>query len=124
MLKGGRARATALFFCMNETKPYPLIVKRVFFEQFARGEKTIEYRRHRGRFTARIFWPGRAITLAYTYDMKGPRLSARVARFEVARLEELGELAVVLRSIYRDLAGGDEIALIHLDVQHSLPSNR
>jgi hypothetical protein len=53
-------------------KPFPLFVRRVYFEQFARGEKTIEYRRHRGRFAGRTFWPGREISIRYRYDQTRP----------------------------------------------------
>jgi hypothetical protein len=102
---------------MNEPKPYPLVVKRVFFEQFARGEKTIEYRRHRRPFTANTYWPGRSIVIRYSYDpARSPELAARVARFEVARLDETGDVAAALRTIYPQLADADEIALIHLEV--------
>jgi hypothetical protein len=99
-------------------KAYPLVVKRVFFEQFASGEKTVEYRRHSGQFTERTFWPGREISIRYRYDHTSPRLTARVTRFEVARLETLaGELATVLKKIYPALAEGAEIALIHLRLE-------
>jgi hypothetical protein len=102
---------------MSEPKPYPLVVKRVFFEQFARGEKTTEYRRHRRPFTANTYWPGRSIVIRYNYDpARSPELAARVARFEVGRLDEIGDIAAALKTIYRDLADADEIAMIHLQV--------
>lgn len=102
---------------MSESKPYPLVVKRVFFEQFVRGEKTIEYRRHRRPFTANTYWPGRSIVIRYSYDpAQSPELAARVVRFEVARLDETGDVAAVLRTFYRDLEDSAEIALIHLEM--------
>jgi hypothetical protein len=102
---------------MSESKPYPLVVKRVFFEQFARGEKTIEYRRHRRPFTANTYWPGRSIVIRYSYNAaQSPELAARVVRFEVGRLDEIGDVAAALKTIYRDLADADEIAMIHLQV--------
>lgn len=110
---------------MTEAKPYPLVVKRVFFDQFAAGTKTIEYRRHRGRFTERIFWLGRAISIRCGYDGKSPRLAARVTRFQVARLDQTGEHAAALKKIYPGLADDDEIAMIHLDLHRaSSRSNR
>jgi hypothetical protein len=78
---------------MTEAKPYPLVVKRVFFDQFAAGTKTIEYRRHRGQFTERTFWPGRPVSIRCGYDGKGPRLAARVTRFQVARLDQTRDRA-------------------------------
>jgi hypothetical protein len=89
----------------------------MFFDQYAAGTKTIEYRRHRGHFTERTFWPGRPIVIRYSYNAaQSPELAARVVRFEVRRLEDTGESAAGLKSIYPALADGDEIAMIHLEL--------
>jgi hypothetical protein len=49
--------------------PRPLIVplKRQWFEAFARGEKTEEWRRHGARWNARHCWPGRPVILTLGY---------------------------------------------------------
>jgi hypothetical protein len=59
---------------MTATPPinarFPLIVvKRVYFDQFAAGTKMVEYRRHRKPFTQRAFYPGRWVRIAYNYDI-------------------------------------------------------
>jgi hypothetical protein len=93
---------------------FPLIVvKRVYYEQFAAGTKTIEYRRHRKPFTKRAFYVGRWVRLAYSYNInKYPSLIARVTEFELAPARD----HPAMRDIYPDLADDDELALIHLDV--------
>jgi hypothetical protein len=95
--------------------PFPLYVRRTFFDAFAIGAKTIEYRLHRGRFAARTFWPGREVSIRYRYDATSPRLVAHVAHFEIAPLAQLDPaIGEVLASIYPDIADHTEIALIHL----------
>jgi len=47
--------------------------------------KTIEYRRHKGQFNARVFYSGRRVRIAYNYKINlDPSLTAMVTRFEVA----------------------------------------
>jgi hypothetical protein len=97
--------------------PYPLYVRRQFFDQYARGEKTIEYRRHREPFTERSFYSGRPVSIRWRFDQMTPRLKARVVRFEVARLDALDvDRRRGLRAIYPELAADAEIALIHLEL--------
>jgi hypothetical protein len=95
--------------------PIPMIiVKRQFYDAFDSGEKTTEYRRHRGLFTARTFWTGRSVRIAYSYNVKRyPSLIALVEGLDV----ELAETHLErLRAHYPDLQSTDEIALIHLQV--------
>jgi hypothetical protein len=104
---------------MTATPPinarFPLIVvKRVYYEQFAAGTKTVEYRRHRKPFTERAFYVGRWVRLAYNYDInKYPSLIARVTGFELAPAHD----HPAMRDVYPDLGDDDELALIHIDVQ-------
>jgi hypothetical protein len=101
----------------NSDRPGQLILRRRYFDEFAAGTKTIEYRRHRGQFTARAFWPGRRIVIAYRYDHAKARLShldAVVRSFEVQ--PAAGALFDDMREVYPDMREGDEVALIGLDV--------
>jgi hypothetical protein len=95
-----------------------LVVKRVYYEQFAAGTKTIEYRLHRKPFTKRTYYPGRFVRLAYNYDIKRyPSLIARIVTFEVLRVDQLrASEHIDLTRHYPDLRAPDEIALITLDV--------
>jgi hypothetical protein len=91
-----------------------LVVKRVYYEQFAAGTKTIEYRLHRKPFTKHAFYPGRFVRLAYNYDIKRfPSMLAIVRSFELAPARDHR----ALREVYPDLRDDDELALITLDVQ-------
>src|ERR1700726_1409986 len=104
---------------MTATPPvnarFPLIVvKRVYYDQFAAGTKTIEYRRHRKPFTERAFYIGRWVRIAYNYNInKYPSLIARVTGFELASAR--GHISLL--KIYPDLGPDDVLALISLDVQ-------
>jgi hypothetical protein len=71
----------------DPVKPALLVVRRVYFERFASGAKTIEHRRHRPPFTARTFYPGRRLVrIAYNYNVaKLPSLIAQVISFDVMR---------------------------------------
>jgi hypothetical protein len=96
-------------------KPALLIIKRSYWDQFADGTKTIEYRRHRRMFTTRTFWPGRSVRIVYQYRNATPTLMAEVTRFDVDRAAN----HPFMTEIYPDLAPSDEIALIHLAVDFS-----
>jgi hypothetical protein len=90
-----------------------IVVKRRFYDQFASGEKTIEYRRHRPPFTIRVFYPERRVRIAYTYNLSmRPHLDAVVRSFDVALLSAYPRL----REIYPDMEFDDELALIALDI--------
>jgi hypothetical protein len=91
-----------------------LVVKRVYYEQFAAGSKTVEYRLHRKPFTKHAFYPGRFVRLAYNYDVKRyPSMLAIVRSFELAPARD----HAALRDVYPQLRDDDELALITLDVQ-------
>lgn len=91
-----------------------IVVKREFYDQFIAGTKTVEYRRHRRPFLATTYYPGRFVRLAYSYDVyKYPTRLARVVSFELLRVEQLRPDEIAgLQTLYRDLVGSDEIALI------------
>jgi hypothetical protein len=94
-----------------------LVVRRVFFDQFVSGEKTIEYRRHRPPFTIRTFYPGRQVRLAYTYNITHSISHlVKIASFEIVPARRLWE-RVPLLDVYPDLLPGDEIAMIGVAMQ-------
>ncbi len=91
-----------------------IVVKRAYFDQFAAGSKTVEYRRHRPPFTARTFYPGRWVRIAYNYDVKRcPSLIAQVISFDVAPARDHPELI----EVYPTLLPDDELALIKLAIE-------
>jgi hypothetical protein len=99
---------------------FPLIIKRVFFDMFASGIKSVEYRRHRPPFVAKNFWPGRRVRIASRYQDLAPggrSLLAHVEAFEVARVSMLEhDTAALVRAIYPDLDDDGEVALIRLRI--------
>lgn len=106
-----------MFEDTKNNRPGLLIVRRVYFEQFATGTKSIEYRRHRGAFTVRNFWVGRRIRVAYSYSYQAqgpPYLVAEVVFFGAEPV--LGKLLFDLQETYPEMREGDEVALIGLHV--------
>jgi hypothetical protein len=96
------------------TKPAVLVVKRVYWNAFADGTKTIEYRRHRGLFTAKTFRPGRDVLIYYHYWFdRYPSLNAMVLDFTV----DVAANHPNMLAVYPDLKPTDEVALIHLAVE-------
>ena len=96
--------------------PVPIIVvRRIYFEEFLAGTKTAEFRRHRAPFTQRVFYPGRAVRIAYGYDNAKPRLGATVRHFEAKPLREVPDMI----GFYADMKMDDEIAIIHLMIDPS-----
>jgi hypothetical protein len=95
-------------------RPALIVVKRVYFGQFASGEKTKEYRRHRPPFTERTFYPGRLVRIAYNYQLgRFPFLLARVTRFEISAASDYPAILAV----HPFLDPSEEIAVIGLAVQ-------
>lgn len=101
---------------MSIDRAFPLIIRKVFFEQFTRGEKSVEYRRHRPPFVAKVP-PGRPVRIVYRYQdlgAGGRSLLATCEAFDIASLSMLEhDLAGILRAIYPDL---DDVAMIHLRI--------
>jgi len=95
-----------------------IVVKRCYYDEFLAGVKTIEYRRHKGQFNARVFHPGRRMRIAYNYNLNlYPSLTAIVTRFEVTPASTHPEML----DFYQGLQPNDEIALIHLRVERGRP---
>ena len=91
-----------------------IVVRRAYFKLFAGGAKTIEYRRHRPPFTARTFYPGRWVRIAYNYDVKRcPSLLATVISFDVAPAGEYPKMLEIFPNMLLD----DELALITLAIE-------
>jgi hypothetical protein len=99
---------------------FPLIVKRPFFDMFASGIKSVEYRRHRPPFVAKNFPGGRPVRIASRYQdlgAGGRSLLAHVEAFEVARVSMLEhDTAALVRATYPSLGADDEIAVIRLRI--------
>lgn len=81
----GRAARSAPRQCTSvnaspHVRPLFIALKTQFFLEFERGEKSIEYRRHGGRWTAQRCFVGRAVVLSHGYS--GRRLQAIVTAFE------------------------------------------
>jgi hypothetical protein len=88
--------------CDAVTKPLWIPLKRVYFEAFERGEKTIEYRRYGARWCEQRCYPGRPVTLSLGYS--GRRLCGVVRAFERSVMDS-------------DTYGpGQLLALIHIEV--------
>lgn len=90
-----------------------IVVRRIYFDQFRSGAKTVEYRRHRRPLTIKVFYPGRRVTIACGYTKGRLTLHATVRRFEVKPLRQVPEMA----GFYADLGPEDELALIHLTIE-------
>lgn len=67
---------------MKAERPLFVPLKRAFFEAFARGEKTEEYRRHGARWNERTCRVGRAVVLSFGYG-NAQRLQGVVTSFSV-----------------------------------------
>lgn len=107
---------------MPQSEKIPLIVvKRYYFDEYAAGIKTIEYRRHKPPFTERVFYPSRRVRIKYQYHNSAPELAAIVRRFEWALARDV---PVDLRAVYPGLGGDAEIALIHLKIIERLGPGR
>ena len=107
---------------MADDRPGQLILKRCYFDEFAAGTKTTEYRRHQGQFTARNFRIGRRILIAYRYDHAKaglPHLTGVVRSFEVRPAH--GSFLAEMQETYPDMQPGDEVALIGLDLVKTSP---
>ena len=98
------------------------ILRRCYFDEFAAGAKKIEYRRHRGQFTARNFRIGRRIVIAYRYDHAKaglPHLIGVVRSFEVVPAH--GSFLAEMQETYPDMQPGDKAALVGLDLVETSP---
>ena len=65
--------------------PLFIPLKREFFEQFAAGTKTTEYRQRNARWNAETCWIGRTVILSLGYS-KQHRLTGKVVGFHYDNL--------------------------------------
>jgi hypothetical protein len=72
-------------------RPLFIPLHREWFDAFARGEKTEEWRRYGPRWNERQCTPGRAVTLSLGYS--GARLSARIVDVELRYPETPAQVA-------------------------------
>jgi hypothetical protein len=87
-----------------------IVVKRRFFEQYLAGQKDTEYRRP--PYTQRNFYPGRAVRIAYRYDIaRHPVTEARVVDSAIVPASACDR---DLLHHYPDLTPTDEIIVIKL----------
>lgn len=104
-----------------------IVVKRVYFDQYAAGTKTIEYRRHRKPFTRTAFYPGRWVRIAPNFNIKKhPALIAEIVSFracpafecfEALPLQRARDQFERLRELYPGIEPETEIAMIGLRVE-------
>lgn len=100
----------------NQRPPMYLVLKREYFDAFAEGSKSIEYRRYGGQFTERVYFVGRRVVLATRYDRRALVMPARVTTF---RIEPAIKHPDMIEFYGGRLAPGDQVALIGLEVLRS-----
>ena len=88
-------------------KPLFIPLKRIYFEAFARREKSVEVRRYGPRWNERVCSPGRKVILSCGYS--GARLMGTIRFFKRGN-----HVTQAARDIYPDC---DDFALIGIDVQ-------
>ena len=66
----------------DSEEPLHVILRHRFFDAFASGEKTREWRRHNGRWNAETCAPGRRVVLMRGYSHTGS-LSGTITAFEI-----------------------------------------
>jgi len=84
---------------MKHGKPLWIPLKRVHFDEFVKGRKSIEYRWYGGQWTEKHIYAGRRAVLGCGYS--GPRINAIVVKFEVCEM-------------FSEIYGHGRHALIHL----------
>ena len=91
--------------------PIPLIVmRRIYYEAFCDGTKTVEYRRHLRPFKQTTYYPGRIVRLTYRYNKHTPSRLGRITRVNVQPANAFGEeIFAALCQHYPDLTGDAEI---------------
>lgn len=67
-------------------KPLFIPLKTAYFEAFADGTKTVEYRAYGPRWNERICVPGRPATISHGYS--GNRITATISQFETLILQQ------------------------------------
>jgi len=95
-------------------KPLFIPLKGEWFDKFASGEKTAEYRLYGKRWSEGHCWAGRPVILSRGYGKKS-RLSGTVTRFQRLSSEVLGlEEQKAIAALYGP--GNLQIAVISIEV--------
>lgn len=99
--------------------PLFIPLKAVYFDAFASGDKTTEYRLYGQRWNEQTCPPGRPVVLSRGYG-KHRRLSGCVRDFLRVSLAALPEhVQESLRLIYREQAEQNDIAVVGIDVERT-----
>ena len=88
------------------TRPMFIPLKREWYEAFARGEKTVEYRLPKGAFAPHHCAPGRPVVLSLGWSGNG-RLNARIVAYALV------DATPVTRTIWPD---ADTVGAITLEL--------
>ncbi len=89
------------------TKAAFLPLKRKWFDEIKNGTKRVEYRRHKGAFTAKNFYEGRKLKIRLGYS--GEEIEAICQRVVVTK-----EKSIAFMEVYPDHDG--EVFEIHFDL--------
>lgn len=99
--------------------PLFIPLKGLYFDAFASGDKTTEYRLYGKRWNEHTCPPGRPVTLSRGYG-KYKRLSGQVRDFLRVSLPALPQhVQESLRLLYGERAEREDIAVIGIDVERS-----
>lgn len=85
-------------------------LKKKYFEQFATGEKTEEFRLYGKRWNERVCVPGRDVVLSCGYS--GARLDGTISAFNVRRAADVP----VMREVYPNIAVDAMVACISITI--------
>lgn len=88
-----------------------LFLKREYFDLFANGEKSIEWRAWKHQFTDKTYHAGRAIELRAGYSKDAPRLYGVIIKTDRVPRAEAPDVA---RSIYPD---AQEFCAIYIEIR-------
>lgn len=96
---------------MTDEKPCFLFLKREYFDLFASGEKTTEWRAWDRQFTDKTYRPGRRIVIRAGYTKGQPELSGVIVRTTRVARSRASQIA---RELYPNAA---HFCAIEIDIQ-------
>lgn len=85
-------------------------LKKKYFEQFAAGEKTEEFRLYGKRWNESVCAPGRDVVLSCGYS--GARMNGTIRAFAVRRAADVP----VMREVYPDVDADTRVACISIAI--------
>lgn len=94
-------------------KPLFIPLHAHWFDQFAAGTKTTEYRKFGGRWNANTCYPGRPVLLSNGYSKRN-RLSGEIAAANRVWAKNLPD---DVRRAVKDIFGTDDIALMAITMR-------